>query len=265
MNLDGARILLTGATGGIGRELAAQLTRHGAKLVLVGRNREALAALCAETGAQALSFDFDRDETYEELVADAVQRLGGIDVLINNAGKSSFGAFDTQDSARVQRMLRVNLLAPVLLTQAVLPHLREGARIVNVGSVFGAIAFPYHAVYSATKFGLRGFSEALRRETEERGIGITYVAPRATRTAMNSRAMYLFAEKAGMTFDSPGQVAAAIIGAVEQDKAEHTIGAPERFFGRLNAWFPRFVDRALRKQTRSAREALRVSDTLLLR
>jgi short-subunit dehydrogenase len=122
--------------------------------------------------------------------------------------------------------------------------------------MFGSIGFPHCAVYSGTKFGLRGFSEALRREVAERGIGVTYVAPRASRTDANSAALYRFAAKTGMALDAPGDVAEGIVAALERDEAERFFGGPEPFFARLNALLPRLVDRALGKQARIGREVL---------
>ncbi|HXH07090.1 MAG TPA: SDR family NAD(P)-dependent oxidoreductase [Vicinamibacterales bacterium] len=122
--------------------------------------------------------------------------------------------------------------------------------------MFGSIGFPYVAAYSATKFGLRGFSEALRRELADRGIGVTYIAPRTTRTDINSPAMYAFAERTATAVDTPERVAHAIVDAIERDADERYLGGPEPFFARLKALLPRLVDRALRKQARIARDVL---------
>ncbi|HEX6828520.1 MAG TPA: SDR family NAD(P)-dependent oxidoreductase, partial [Burkholderiales bacterium] len=133
---------------------------------------------------------------------------------------------------------------------------RGRGRIVNIGSTFGAIAFAHFAAYSATKFALRGFSEALRRELEGTGVGVTYVSPRATRTAANPEAVYRLTEQAGNAVDTPEIIAPLVADAIEQGRCELQIGAPESLFTRINALFPRLVDAALRKQNRAAREAL---------
>jgi short-subunit dehydrogenase len=221
-----------------------------------------VAAVCNEifaVGGRAdpILFDLAAAADHETVIERAHAILGGIDLLVNNAGVSSFDAFERQSPAAIARIAATNLVAPMLLARAVLPHLQAGARIVNVGSMFGSIGFPHCAVYSGTKFGLRGFSEALRREVAARGIGVTYVAPRAARTEANSAALYRFAARTGMALDAPADVAEGIIAAIERDEAERFFGGPEPFFARLNALLPRLVDRALGKQARIGREVLR--------
>jgi short-subunit dehydrogenase len=262
MKFHGARILLTGASRGIGRELARRLAGRGARLVLVGRDSSAVAAVCNEIfalggRAESIAFDLAAATGHATVVERARVVLGGIDVLVNNAGISSFEALERQSAEAIARIAATNLVAPMLLARAALPHLAAGARIVNVGSMFGSIGFPHCAAYSASKFGLRGFSEALRREVAARGIGVTYVAPRAARTEANSAALYRFAERTGMAMDAPADVAEGIIDAIERDQAERFFGGPEPFFARLNALLPRLVDRALGKQARIGREVLR--------
>jgi short-subunit dehydrogenase len=123
---------------------------------------------------------------------------------------------------------------------------------VLVGSIFGSIGFPWFASYSATKFGLRGFAEALRRELHGTGVGVTYVAPRATRTPM-AAAFERMAVAVRMNMDPPAEVATRVVEAIEADVADRYLGFPESFFVRLNALLPRFVDRALRGQSRAMR------------
>jgi len=262
VKLNGAGVLLTGASRGIGRELALRLAGRGARLVLVGRDPDAVAAVCREAfalggRAESIAFDLAAPSGHEALVERARLLLGRIDLLINNAGVSAFEAFERQRPEAIARIAATNLVAPMLLARAALPHLVPGARIVNVGSMFGSIGFPHCAAYSATKFGLRGFSEALRREVAARGIGVTYVAPRAARTEANSTALYRFAERTGMAMDAPAAVAEGIVAAIERDEAERFFGGPEPFFARLNALLPRLVDRALGRQARIGREVLR--------
>ncbi len=256
MKIHGARVLLSGATGGIGRALAEQLAAKGARLVLVGRDRERLAWLAARVHGDAMVFDLASNGGHAELVANALQRLGGLDLLVNAAGVSEFGCFENETASSIHRLITVNLIAPMALIAAVLPHLTAGARIVNVGSVFGAMGFPYFTTYAASKFGLRGFSEALRRELADRGVGVTYVAPRATRTPMNGVAVHRYAERTGMVFDDPAVVAMHIVRAIEEDASERTFGFVESSFARLNGMLPRLFDRLLRSQARAARAAL---------
>ena len=264
MELQGSRILLTGAGSGIGRSLALKLARKGASLALVGRNEARLQALAGEireNGGRAypVAFDISRPEGQEAVVDAVVRNLGGIDILVNNAGVMSFCEFSSQNPEDIERLVKTNVTGPMLLTRAVLPHLlsRNSGKIVNVGSTFGTIGFGHFSVYSATKFAMRGFSEALRRELDHTRIGVTYVAPRATKTALNTDTVVELNRETGIAMDEPEVVAAAIVTAIEQDARECYIGWPEKFFARLNGLFPRLVDNALRKNNRIARGLLK--------
>jgi len=257
MKFDGRRALVTGATGGIGRATALALASKGVRLALLGRNAEKLDEVCRDIhrrGGFALPvvFDLARGEGHEQAVTEAVARLGGIDLLVNNAGALDFTPFEQQEPAAIERILRTNTVAPLLLARAALPAmLVQGAgRIVNVGSTFGSIGFAYFAAYSASKFALRGFSEALRREIAGTGVGVTYVAPRYTRTALNDGNVSQMAVAAKMRMDEPEAVAAQILRAIEKERNECTIGGPEGLFVRINALLPQLVDRALAGQTR---------------
>jgi short-subunit dehydrogenase len=257
MDLQGKRVVVTGAAGGIGAELARRLAARGSRLALVDLNARALEDLSAAIGAgggEAVPVPADLLEraTAEDALGRARAALGGIDVLVNNAGAQSFRATAEESPEVLERVVRLNLMVPVLLTRAVLPEmLRAGAgRIVNVGSTFGSIAFAYFAAYSASKFGLRGFSEALRRELEGSGVGVTYVAPRAARTRLNTGPVYRMAEAVKMRMDEPEWVAARVVEAIERDRPEVYLGWPEKLFVRVNALLPRLVDGALRKQNR---------------
>jgi short-subunit dehydrogenase len=264
MKLAGSRILLTGASGGIGRCLALELSRRGARLALVGRDRERLAALVgaiesAGGGAAAFEFDLERPDGHADLVERAVAALGGLDALINNAGQSRLTAFTDETESSLRRLFAVNVMAPMLLARAALPHLLrgDGGTLLNIGSVFGAIGYPYYAAYSASKFALRGFSEALRRELADTGVKVLYVAPRATRTDMNGPAARALMSETGAAMDEPEKVATAIADALAEDLRELCIGMPERFFARVNGLLPGIVDGPLVKQGRMAARHLR--------
>lgn len=261
MNLSGKRIILTGAAGGIGYHLALLLAKKGARLALVGRNATRLQEICAEIAqrggfAAPVVLDLSAEGAPEQAVASACQTLGGVDVLINGAGIMDFTLFERHDPKRIEQMIGVNVVAPILLARAVLPHLlaQDSGRIVNVGSAFGSIGFPHFATYCASKFAMRGFSEALRRELADSQIGVTYVAPRATKTPMNDETTTRMLKETGTNMDEPEYVAAQIVLAIERDSKEHFIGQPESFFARLNGMFPRLVDNGLLKNTRIARK-----------
>lgn len=255
MKLKGSRILLTGAAGGIGRATANALARSGARVALIDRNPGALNKLMDEMrilGGQGFAFaaDLGRAEERARVIAQATAALGGIDALINLAGVLDFAPFESQDAGVIERTIAINLTMPMQLAQLCLPAmLAQGrGRVVNVGSTFGSIGFPFFAAYSASKFGLRGFSQALRRELAGSGVGVTYVAPRATRTPLNTSAVVRMNEALKVAMDPPELVGAAIARALEQERDEAYLGWPEKLFVRLNALLPRLVDGALRKQ-----------------
>jgi short-subunit dehydrogenase len=136
------------------------------------------------------------------------------------------------------------------LCRALLPLLmeRDAAHLVNVGSTFGSIGFPGFCAYSASKFALRGFSEALRRELADTPIRVHYVAPRATRTALATDRIRAMNEELKVGMDSPQTVALAIEAVLREERDEWLLGAPERWFAKINGLVPRLVDRSLRKQ-----------------
>jgi short-subunit dehydrogenase len=255
MQLNDARVLLTGACGGIGREIATLLARAGAHLALAGRDEDVLQNICADVKnrgsiASVITADLAQPDGPELIKQEALAALGHIDILINNAGILDFRAFAEQSHEQIERLFRINLIGPVLLTRAVLPHMfRQGnGHIVNIGSTFGSIAFAYFGTYSSSKFAMRGFSEALRRELDDTDIHVTYIAPRATQTRLNSAAVYRMNRALGVGMDTPQKVAAHVVRAIERNAREVYIGWPERLFVRINAVMPGLVDRAMRKQ-----------------
>ena len=259
MKLQSTRILLTGASGGIGASLALALARRGAALALLARDERRLHELAGQVRALGvtcvvLPFDLAAAAGHAEIVAQAAAALGGLDVLINNAGVQCFGTLRDEDPAAIARLVAINLTSPLLLTRAALEHFHAAGsgHIVNVGSTFGAIGYPLFAAYSASKFALRGLSEALRRELSDDGVRVTYVSPRATDTAMNGAAVREMQAMTGTRMDAPEKVARAVIDALECGAPERQLGWPERFFVQLNALLPRFVDRALAQQCRLA-------------
>lgn len=257
MKLQGTRILITGASGGIGRQLSLLLAQRGAHLLLADRPCDAVQALHTEivaAGAQAevLPADLEQPGAAEQLA----QAVGEVDVLINLAGIMSFRLFQNESAQNIARLWQVNVIAPMQLTRALLPAMlqRKSGRIVNIGSVFGSIGFACFASYSANKFAVRGFSEALRRELEGSGVGVTYIAPRYTRTPINAGAASRMAAALKMNMDEPQLVAQHIVRAIEKDARDYYIGFPECLFVRINAILPRVVDVALRKQNAQMKE-----------
>jgi short-subunit dehydrogenase len=252
MKLTDARIVLTGAAGGIGSAVAERLARAGAALLLTDLRQEPLDRLAAKLGAKgahsAVAADVGSDPGRASVAAAARELRAN--VLINAAGVNPFGLFDAQSGDEIAKAFVVNALAPILLCHALLPVLREQprAQIVNVGSTFGSIGFPGFAAYSASKFAVRGFSEALRRELADTPITVHYVAPRATATALATERVRAMNTELGVGMDTPQTVAAEIERVLVEERRERLIGAPERLFAKLNALFPALVDRSLKRQ-----------------
>jgi short-subunit dehydrogenase len=255
MHVADRRCLLTGASGGIGRAVARELSRHKARLVLSGRNERGLVELATELRlaggrVDVVCGDLLAPDGPRNIVAQVLAQDPSLDLVVNCAGAMHFGNFESTPDEALERLWRTNVLAPMRLIQAALPALRGRGEslIVNVGSIFGSIGFPCFATYSASKFALRGFSEALRRELSGSGVELLYFAPRYTRTSFNSGAVEQMARATGMNEDSPESVAAQLIVAMERRAKDRYLGWPEKFFVRLNGLFPRLVDGALIKQ-----------------
>jgi short-subunit dehydrogenase len=253
------RVILTGAVGGIGTHLARLLSAEGARLCLTDINEEALQTVRQQLTGDAVhvvTANITEAEGRQKIVDETLQAFGGIDVLINAAGINPFGVFAQQDPGLIQKTLEINCLGPMLLARAVLPSMLEqdNGQIVNIGSTFGSIGFAWFSAYSASKYGLRGFSQALRRELAETGVRVTYIAPRAVKTAINSPAVYAMAKAVKMNMDEPDAVAEQILKSIRKGEKERHLGFPESFFVRINAILPGLVDRALRKQNRDARK-----------
>ena len=258
-----ARVLLTGATGGIGQATARALLRAGASLLLVGRSEGALDEMSRQltaAGASAsrvrwIAADLAQARDVQRLVVEAA-RLD-CNVVIHGAGLPSFGAFQTLSAADIRRVLQTNLEVPVLLTQALLPRLLTlpQAQIVCVGSALGRMGLPGFSVYSASKFGLLGFAEALRRELADTTVRVQYIGPRTTRTRFNAPAVTAYNRATGTNEDTPEFVANAIVQLLTDCTAERFLGFPERLAVRLNALAPAWFDRVFRKHAAHLRNS----------
>ena len=264
MRLSEARILLTGASGGIGQELAERLCAGGARVVLVGRDGLALEQLARRHPGQVSPVCADLAQRCgRHLVLDAARRFGGLNCVINAAGVNQFSLLEQQDEEAIARLIAVNVTATLQLTHLLLPLLRQQPRalLVNLGSTFGSIGYPGFAAYCASKFALRGFSEALRRELADSHIKVLYIAPRATRTAMNSAEVMAMNDALGVGMDDPRAVAGQIVRALVSEREELYLGWPEKLFVRLNSLLPRVVDQALRRQLPAIKHFAKGSET----
>jgi short-subunit dehydrogenase len=227
MNLDGRKVLLTGATGGLGRAIAKALASRGAKLVLSSRKAEELDQLAgALPGAGHATVVSDLAEEGAALAL--LEQAGDLDILVANAGLPASGRLDSFSQDEIGRALRVNLESPVRMTRALLPggqHPGSG-HFVFISSISGFAATPRASLYAATKFGLRGFALNLREDLRGSGVGVSVITPGAIREAG------MFAESGaapppGLGTGTPEQVASAVVRAIEHNKSEISV-APVR-------------------------------------
>lgn len=256
MQLEGKSVLITGAGSGIGRAIAAAASRRGAILTLIGRRPDALeetrAHLAHPDMARLIACDITQATDRTRLKTVMTDEVGRLDVLVNNAGIVTVGPIERLLDEEIRAVIETNLVAPMALTRDLIRLLEAGApsRVVNVGSMFGDIAYPLFAAYSASKFGLRGWSDALRRELEPMKVGVTYVAPRATRTAAATRFESLI-EPFGMTLDDPAKVGETIVRGIERDaRVIYPLG-PERLFVLVQRLFPGLVDMVATNQVKA--------------
>jgi short-subunit dehydrogenase len=243
-------VLVTGAGSGIGRALCIEAAQRGLAVALCGRRREALEATGALLGPGAshliIPADITRPEHRRRIVDRIRKERGALDILINNAGIVEGGPLETFDDDALARTFQTNVMAPMALTRDLMSLLiaAKPSRVVNVGSIFGDIAYPEFTCYSAAKFALRGFSIALRREWKQKGIAVTYAAPRATRTDAAVAFASLIA-KTKMNMDSPEQVARQIWRAVARGHDSVYAPAPEKVYVLIQRLFPRAIDWSL--------------------
>lgn len=237
-------VLITGAGSGLGRALAVEANRHGHRIILVGR-RDAPLAETAALIRDVMILPADVTTAAGRASIAATVADTGLDILINNAGIVPSGTLETLRDEEIAATLAVNVAAPLSLTRDLLGALSASrGQVVNMGSVFGDIGFPYFSAYSASKFGLRGWSDALRRELAPRGIAVTYLAPRATRTDAAAGFDRLVGPMA-MTLDDPQVVAARAWRAIAARRREQLPASRERLFVTLQRLRPAIIDRAL--------------------
>ncbi len=226
MRLEGKRLLLTGATGGLGRAIASALAERGATLVLSSRKADELERIAAELpGTHSVAVaDLATEGAALRLVAEA----GKLDGVVANAGLPGTGRLDDFSPEEIVRALRVNLESPMLIARAMVPTLveRGEGHLVFVSSLAGKSASGRSSVYSATKFGLRGFAFSLRADLTGSGVGASVVSPGFIREAG------MFAESGakpppGLGTATPQQVGAAVVSAIERDRLEVAV-APRR-------------------------------------
>ncbi|WP_290654305.1 SDR family oxidoreductase [Idiomarina sp.] len=241
-------IVLTGASGGLGEALAEAFGKKGAHLILVGRSAEKLEALAARLQQTPFVADITAHSERQRLYQFIQQQARPLTGLINNAAVTHEGLFRDASAEDIELVISTNLTAPVALTHQLLPLLsNEQGWALNVGSVFGAIGFPGQALYCASKFGLRGFTQALQRELKPSDVRVMYAAPRALKTSLNHGVLNRLNQRLNTAQDQPQQVAQQLVKQIERQQLLQTLGWPERLLVRLNGLWPEQVSRSLGK------------------
>ena len=217
MNLAGRSVLLTGATGGLGHAIARRLRAAGAELVLTGRRADLLAPLAAETHARSLAVDLADADAVERLAEDCA----GVDVLVSNAGLPGSGLLSSFSVEEIDRALAVNLRAPMVLARRLVEAMveRRSGHLVFMSSLAGKVGTPRSPVYSATKFGLRGFAQSMREDLRPAGVGVSAIFPGFVRDAgmFHDTGAKL---PPGVGTVSPEAVADAVVRAIERNRGE---------------------------------------------
>jgi short-subunit dehydrogenase len=251
--------LITGASRGIGKALAEQVSRQGGRLVVAARSAGPLEELTARLSAfgrevSSVTADITCPEDRQRLLETAVRRLGRLDVVVNNAGVGSWGHFATSSEAILREVMEVNFFAPAELIRLAIPHLQRGDRpaIVNISSMCGRRGVPAWSEYSASKFALVGLTEALRGELARFDIDVLLIVPGLTRSEYFDR---LLRNDGRLKIDftaamPPEAVAESILRSLRANRAETVLGREAKWILRVNRLLPRLVDRLMARRVR---------------
>jgi short-subunit dehydrogenase len=250
-----SHILITGASSGIGRALAAQCAGEGARVAAVARSGDRLDELAKECqGGEVLPIvaDVTSDDDRRRALDTVTKRFGRLDVLINNAGVGSFGHFASSSEAVLRQVMETNFFAPAELMRLAIPLLTQGRdpAIVNVASMCGRRGVPAWPEYSASKFALCGLTDALRAEFARFDVDVLLIVPGLTQTELRSNLLHntgrlKIALDEGMTAD---QAAASILKSLKSGKRETVLGWDARWILRVNRWLPWLVDWRMKRK-----------------
>jgi len=256
--IQGSRALVTGASSGIGRELAVQLAGGGADVVVVARREERLKELAEQIVAdggriETIAGDITDRQTRRDAVETAESSFGGLDILINNAGVGALGPFEHSDPDRLRTVFEVNFFALVEMTRLALPLLKRGTNpmVVNVSSILGRRGVPHNSGYSASKFAVQGFSESIRAELAGQKVDVLVVNPGTTETEFFDSVLQRTGEPSWPEHSavSAAEVARKTILAIRRGRHEIIPYGWGKLFCWLNRLSPRLVDSLMARYT----------------
>ena len=247
-------VIITGASSGIGRALAFAFARRAAKVVLVARREERLEAVRREiepytSDVLVVPADIGDEQQLQNVINLTVETFGRIDILVNNAGVSQGGPLHLQPPEQVEQIIRVNLWSAIRLTQLVLPYMlaNRSGYILNVGSGLGRVAVPGFTSYVASKYGLSGFSDSLRRELSGTGVHVTLILPTWTNTDMLPPDAEDLLRRYGFRIEDPDEVAERAVLALVHGDREVILGGPLEIIGVLVERYVPFLIRLYSK------------------
>jgi len=259
-NIKGSRILITGASQGIGLALAELAARRGGRVLAAARQEPLLRELAERVRArggilETVVADVTSPEDRQHLVEAARQHFGGLDILVNNAGIGATGHFADVGAERLRKIMEVNFFGLTETTRVFLPLLKQGNRpaIVNISSIAGKRGIPARSEYSASKFAVQGFSEALRAELAKDGVDVLIVCPGLTQTnfsknMLEQKAKVQLDHMRGMTSE---QVAAATLRSIERGKHEVCLTLQGKLMALVSRFLPRLADLISKRKVRS--------------
>jgi NAD(P)-dependent dehydrogenase (short-subunit alcohol dehydrogenase family) len=238
--LNGKVVIVTGASSGVGEAAARAFGRAGAKVILAARSRAKIESVAQAVGGLAVPTDVSRLDDLQALVDRAMKAFGRIDVLVNNAAANARGDLDTLDPQGIATVIDTNLKAPLMLTRLALPHLRASRGVVvNVASIAGHVPLPHESPYCASKWGLRGFTFALRQEMKAAGVAVCVVSPGPISTPFVlddlDNVPNLVLSQPILTAE---QVADAVLACAIDRKRERALARSTLVLARLSATFP---------------------------
>ncbi|WP_354623126.1 SDR family oxidoreductase [Psychromonas sp. MME2] len=263
MKLKDKRVLITGATGGIGHALCLSLVSAGCHLILVGRQQNKLDQLIEQLPATSNYLSIEADiscseglKTVNKECLSYIDEGIHIDIVINNAGCNTFDYLAQRTIESIEQEIAINISAPISLSKYALTWLPDNGIIVNIGSTFAAIGYPGYATYCATKAALHRFTEAMQRELQGSGQQMLFIAPRATNTALNDQRVRDLNQALGNSVDTPERVALEVLQTLQNETKVAWIGWPEKLFVRINQLFPNLVSASIYKQKKIISESL---------